>query len=266
MISKRLTPCDLEQIAASGQCFRMARQQDGWWRICAGKDCIRVRQQGDMLDLDTDEAGFTEKWRSYFDWDTDYAAICAAVPESDVFLQQAVRYGSGLRILRQDLWETLITFVISQNNNIPRIQHTVEAMCRAWGTPCRDSAGERYDTFPDKAQLARASLAQLRAIGLGYRDKYIYAIAHSDFDAQQICALPAVQAEEALLALPGVGKKVAACVRLFGLHDLSAFPVDTWMQKICKAHYGGQFPVEQYGEFAGVLQQYLFFYGRTANR
>lgn len=266
MVEKRLAPCDLGQIAASGQCFRIVQQRDGWWRICAGKDCVRVRQKGDMLCLDTDEAGFMGRWRDYFDWGTDYAAICAAVPESDVFLRQAIAYGSGLRILRQDLWETLITFVISQNNNILRIQRTVEAMCRTWGTPRQDSAGEIYYTFPDKAQLAQASLAQLRAIGLGYRDKYIDAIAHSDFDARQLCAMPAAQAEGALLALPGVGKKVAACVRLFGLHDLSAFPIDTWMQKICNAHYGGHFPVERYEGFAGVLQQYLFFYGRTSNR
>lgn len=262
MLYQPLTPCSLEQIALSGQCFRMEPQPDGWWRIPAGARCIRVRQLEDALLLDTDEAEFAAFWRSYFDWDTDYAAICAAVPEEDAFLRAAVTYGSGLRILRQDLWETLITFVISQNNNIPRIRSCVEALCHRWGERRTGPAGEYY-TFPDKTALARAELPALRAIGLGYRDRYVYAIAHSDWDPQTVAALPPDEACAALLALPGVGPKVAACVRLFGLHDHAAFPVDTWIRKVVQRHYGGRFPLERYAGNAGILQQYLFFYGRS---
>ena len=129
-----------------------------------------------------------------------------------------------------------------------------------------DSAGEPYYTFPTKAQLAAADLPALRAIGLGYRDQYIFAIAHSDFDAEAVCRLPLEQAHDALLALPGVGPKVAACVQLFGLHDLAAFPVDTWIRKMVVQHYGGSFPLARYEGFAGVMQQYIFFYGRSAQK
>lgn len=266
MIYQTLAPCDLGQIAASGQCFRMEARADGWWRVCAGDRCVRVRQEGGTLALDTGADEFEAYWRAYFDWDTDYAAMCAAVPEEDGFLRAAVAYGGGLRILRQELWETLVTFVISQNNNIPRIRGAVEALCKNWGERRTDSAGEPYYTFPTKAQLAEAGLPALRAAGLGYRDKYIYAIAHSDFDPAAVSALPVEEAHAALTALPGVGPKVAACVRLFGLHDLAAFPVDTWIRKMVARHYGGSFPLEQYEGFAGVMQQYIFFYGRSAEK
>lgn len=227
MTERKLSPCALEQIADSGQCFRMQAQEEGWWRVCARDKCVYVRQDGDTLSFDCPEDEWEAVWRPYFDWDTDYRAFLAAVPPEDAFLSAAAAYGSGLRILRQDLWETLVTFVISQNNNIPRIRASVEALCRGWGEKRLDSRGEAYYTFPGKAALARAG------------------------------------AHAALLALPGVGRKVAHCVQLFGLHDLSAFPVDTWIRKLCDKHYAGAFPVERYPGFAGVIQQYIFFYGRS---
>lgn len=263
MITRQLIPCDLAQIAASGQCFRMAARADGWWRLCAGERCVRVRQRGDALDFSCTEAEFEGYWRAYFDWDTDYAAFLAAVSPGDDFLRDATAYGGGLRILRQELWEALITFVISQNNNIPRIRRAVEAICTRWGEMRTDSAGETYYTFPTKGALARAEVTALREIGLGYRDKYIHAICQSDFDPAMVCALPVDEAQLHLTALPGVGPKVASCVRLFGLHDLAAFPVDTWIRKMCDTHYAGRFPVEHYDGFAGVMQQYIFFYGRA---
>lgn len=263
MTEKQLAPCDLGQIAASGQCFRMTACADGWWRVCAADACVYVRQQGDRLCFDCTPEEFAATWRPYFDWDTDYAAMLAAVDPADAYLSAAAAYGSGLRILRQDLWETLITFVVSQNNNIPRIRGAVEALCRGWGQPRTDSRGQTYYTFPGPDALARAGLDELRAAGLGYRDRYVSAIAQGGFDAAAVAALPSDAAYGALLALPGVGKKVADCVRLFGLHDLSAFPVDTWIRRLCAAHYGGAFPKERYAGFAGVIQQYLFFYGRA---
>ena len=264
MIKKQLAPCSLSQIAASGQCFRMTEQPDGWWRICAGERALRVRQQDDLLTFACTEEEFEGYWRGYFDWDTDYAAILSAVPPQDDFLSRAAVYGAGLRILRQELWEALITFVISQNNNIPRIQRAVEALCARWGERRTDDAGEVYHTFPSKAALARARLGELREIGLGYRDRYIHAICQSDFEPAEVSALPLPDARARLLTLPGVGPKVASCVQLFGLHDLSSFPVDTWIRKMSDAHYGGRFPVEQYEGFAGVIQQYIFYYGRQA--
>lgn len=265
MIETTLQPCDLGQIAASGQCFRMTACADGWWRVCAADACVYVQQAGGRLRFDCTAAQFETVWRPYFDWDTDYAAILAAVDPADAYLSAAAAYGSGLRILRQDLWETLITFVVSQNNNIPRIRASVEALCRGWGQARTDSRGQTYFTFPAPQALAGASLDELRAAGLGYRDRYVSAIARGGFDAAAVAAMDPADAYAALLALPGVGKKVADCVRLFGLHDLSAFPVDTWIRRLCRAHYGGAFPAGRYAGFAGVIQQYLFFYARGKN-
>ena len=265
MFQTNLVPCDLGQIAASGQCFRMQPAEDGWWRVCARDACVYIQQKDDALLFDCTADAWQTRWRSYFDWGTDYQAILDAVPADDAFLHAAAAYGSGLRILQQDLWETLITFVISQNNNIPRIRAAVEAICRGWGAAHTDSRGQTYYAIPEKEALAQASVEELRAAGLGYRDRYVHAIAHSDFDAQAVAKMDRAAAYEALLALPGVGKKVADCVQLFGLHDLAAFPVDTWIRRMCETHYGGAFPVERYAGFAGVIQQYIFFYGRTGN-
>lgn len=263
MITKQLIPCDIAQIAASGQCFRMTAQADGWWQVCAGARCVYVRQREDGMDFSCTADEFAGYWRNYFDWDTDYQAFLDAVCPEDAFLRAAAAHGHGLRILRQELWETLITFVISQNNNIPRIRRAVEAICMRWGEKRIDSTGGAYYTFPDKRALARAEVTELREIGLGYRDKYIHAICRSDFDPAAAAALPVDEAQMHLAALPGVGPKVASCVRLFGLHDLAAFPVDTWIRKMCDTHYGGRFPLERYAGFAGVIQQYIFFYGRA---
>lgn len=263
VVEKKLIPCDLGQIADSGQCFRMTKQDDNTYKIIATDKCTYAHMQGENLVLECSEQEFDEFWRDYFDFDTDYQKICDSVDENDEFLKASVKYGSGMRILKQELWEMLITFMISQNNNIPRIQKSVEAICEKFGREKTDNRGNKYFTFPTKDELAKASIEELRACGLGYRDRYLFEIAHSEFDVYSLKNMPIDEAEKALCKITGVGKKVANCVKLFGLHDLASFPIDTWIKKICDKYYNGSFPVERYKGYAGVIQQYIFFYGRT---
>lgn len=263
MVEKILKPCDLGQIADSGQCFRMIKQDDDSYRICADVHCTYAKMDGEKLILECTDEEFESFWKDYFDWDTDYDKICKSVDPQDEFLNEAVKYGSGMRILKQELWEMLITFMISQNNNIPRIQNSVNKICERFGEKKIDSRGNEYYTFPNKNQLAMASIDELRDCGLGYRDRYLYEISHSDFDVYSLKNMQIDEAEKALCKITGVGKKVANCVKLFGLHDLASFPIDTWIKKICDKYYNGSFPVEKYKGYAGVIQQYIFFYGRT---
>lgn len=263
MVEKILAPCDLAQIADSGQCFRMTKQDDGSYKICAADLCTYAQMKGQKLILECTEQEFEDFWKDYFDWDTDYQKICDSVDKEDEFLTEAVKYGSGMRILKQELWEMLITFMISQNNNIPRIQKSVETICEKFGDKKTDIRGNEYFTFPTKPQLAKASIDELRQCGLGYRDRYIYEIAHSDFDVYSLKNMDIDLAEKELCKITGVGKKVANCVKLFGLHDLASFPIDTWIRKLCDKYYNGSFPVDKYKGYAGVIQQYIFFYGRT---
>lgn len=262
-MTERVIPYfDLAQIAASGQCFRMNPAAGGGWVLIAGGRYLSARQEGERVFFSCGEEELEGFWRQYFDLDTDYGAFLGAVDPADAFLCAAANFGSGMRILRQDLWETTVTFLISQNNNIPRIKAAVERLCTGWGEKRCAPDGTVYYAFPTKQALAAAELDELRAAGLGYRDKYIQQAARGDIDFAALAALSPARAQETLTALNGVGNKVASCIRLFGLHDLAVFPVDTWIRKLCEQHYGGKFPLERYEGFAGVIQQYIFYYGR----
>jgi N-glycosylase/DNA lyase len=210
-------------------------------------------------ELDCSRLEFEEVWRNYFDLDTDYRRFRAAVPAGDRYLTAAVRYARGIRILRQDPWETLVTFLISQRKNIPAIRRAVEELCRRWGDA---------DGFPPPERLALLSEAELRECGLGYRTGYVLAAARMTasgaLDLPALERLPDGALLDALRTVPGVGPKVAACVALFGFHRLSGFPRDVWINRVLDREYGGSFPLERYAGFQGVMQQYLFYYARTA--
>ena len=198
---------------------------------------------------------FDDIWRSYFDLDTDYGAFIRSIDPEDKYLLSAAKAGSGIRILRQDTWEMMVTFVISQNNNIPRIRGIVNALCEKLG---RDGA------FPEPEILCTADLSGFR---MGYRDVYVSGLARSvaegELSPEMFEALTDQDARKLLLSLKGIGPKVADCILLFGLHRLDYMPMDTWMKKIIKEQYGGHFPTERYRGYNGVMQQYLFNYARN---
>ncbi len=248
---------DLAQIAASGQCFRMAPESGGFVIRAADRSVHAVSKEG-ILTLDCREEDLSF-WRSYFDLETDYGRFQEAVDPSDDYLKKAAAFGSGIRILRQDLWEMIVTFLVSQQNNIPRIKRCIENLCREYG---RDMDG--WHAFPGPEALAGLEEDALMPCNLGYRSRYVVRTARQvvqgSVDLEKVRRLPYLQAKEELSKLYGVGDKVADCICLFALHHLDAFPVDTHILKVLRTEYPGGFPFERYRGFAGVLQQYIFYY------
>lgn len=253
---------NLRQIAASGQCFRMRETGDGVFEIISGTRFLRVCQQKDVCRFFCGEGEFEEYWKKYFDLETDYRVFLEKIDPEDHYLRRAAERGKGIRILRQDFFEMIVTFLISQQNNIRRVRRCIENLCSRYGKSCRTPEGAVYFGFPEPGALAAASAEELRECNLGYRGKYVQAaaaaVAGGNFPLAPLRDMDAQTAEEKLRELYGVGTKVAACIALFGLHRLEAFPVDTHIRQALERHYPQGFP-EKYRDFQGVLQQYMFY-------
>ena len=261
MVTVRLSRFDPWAIAQSGQCFRMSGDDKGVTARAGGR-CVRVERSGaGRFTFSCDQDEYARVWRPYFDLDTDYAAMQNAAPPNDAFLRRAMRAGRGLRILRQEPWETLICFILSQRKSIPAIRGCTEQLCARFGEPCGDGWA-----FPTAERLAEAADAELRACGLGYRAPYVLAtarrVAQGALDNLSTLADDALL--ERLMAMEGVGVKVANCVALFGYHRLACAPVDVWIARVIEEEYAGQSPFEGYGAYAGLYQQYLFCGRRAA--
>lgn len=248
---------DLTQIANSGQCFRWVRLNNRVWKfpICDiwhkawhdenNHNMIHIVKENGM------EAD-SKLVNDYFDIDTDYRSIIEEIPQDDFYLKNAAEKYSGIRILRQDLWEVIVSFIISQNNNIPRIKKSVEKLC--------DEVGGR---FPNYYEILDMDLSDK---GLGYRDSYLINAVlwfHYHGDSLKYEFLSYKSLKDNLIQIKGVGNKVADCICLFGLHQLNACPIDTWMKKIINTRYGGIQPEWMNGKYAGVFQQYVFAYERN---
>ena len=233
------------------------------WEVQALDRFVTVREGKDDVRIDCSEAEFADFWREYFDLGCNYGEVIKSVDPGDFFLTEAAEYSRGLRILKQDPWEMLITFIISQRKNIPAITGCVEKISAEFGSPI----GDGLYAFPSPEQLAAAGDA-LCGCSLGYRDDYVRraagAAASGEADIYGWRSLDDADLSEKLLALRGVGVKVANCVMLFGYHRINAFPVDVWIKRVIDEKYGGNFPLERYNGFAGIIQQYMFYYGRHA--
>lgn len=272
ILVEQLSHFDLGQIKDSGQCFRIyerpaptdARVKRSF-SVCRGEDYIRVDQwkQPETVLFHCDEEAFQTKWFFYFGFDQDYFVSLEKHLVDDPFLFAAAQYGSGIRILRQDFWEMLISFLISQNNHIKRIQMSIEALCKTYGAS-RMERGDRYHTFPTPKALKGADLSGL---GLGYRQDYLERLCKREQLEDWLDTVRSAEsyekAREQLLQIHGVGEKVANCILLFGLHYLNAYPVDTWIRKMIQMIYGGQFDTTPYQSYAGYVQQLQFYYYRT---
>jgi len=225
---------------------------------------LEMVQKDNSVSFDCTQEEYDTLWKDYFDLDTDYAEIIAGIDRKDVYLTAAAEYGKGIRILRQDLWEMLISFLISQNNNIWRIRNSVRTLCNQYGEKKIAANGIIYFCFPTPETLADLSLEALNACGLGYRSKYISQVAdsvcHGSVDLSKFQAMDYSTARKELLKLYGVGAKVADCICLFALHQTEAFPRDTHINKVIEKEYPNGFPFGQYGKNIGILQQYMFYY------
>lgn len=265
---------NLKQIADSGQCFRMNEISQGKYSLVALGEYVELFQidENQIRILGTSQ-GQRPQWEDYFDLHYDYGALVKELLEcEDEFLRKAAAFGSGLRILRQDPFEVLISFIISQNKNIPAIKSAVEKLCEKFGEEKRWSEDPKliYHTFPTPESLAAAGKDALRALGLGYRDEYVLkaaqAVAEGRLDLHKLKSMDYEQIIEELMTLRGVGKKVANCVALFAFHQLRSIPVDVWIARILNQVYEGNFSWELYGDRAGIVQQYMFYYMRNCKQ
>lgn len=249
-----------------GQCFRFEKSGDNSYEGVAFSKYIRVEkdEEGKILLYGADKGDYDSVWRSFLDIDTDYGYISRSFADVHSIMREASRAGHGIRILRQEPWETLCSFIISQNNNIPRIKKIIENLCRAYGDKIYSPDGREFYTFPSAKRLFQAGEQEIFSFKTGFRAKYIYDAAKKvtlgDIDLEAVYDMTTADAAEYLKQIKGVGDKVAACVLLFAYHKTDSFPVDVWVKKILAKYFGGAVP--DFGEYAGIAQQYLFYYER----
>lgn len=254
----------LSQICRSGQCFRMEKVRDNVYCVIAGGQYLEIEQTKTEYIFHCAEEAYQNFWKDYFDIDTDYGAYIGQIDTEDTYLARAAAFGSGIRILRQDLWETIVSFLISQQNNITRIRRCISNICEKYGEKKESAEGIVYYAFPTPEALAGLAEDALMECNLGYRSKYVVRSARSvlsgEVDLNALYRMKYPEAREELLRLYGVGGKVADCICLFALHHLQAFPVDTHIQQAFAKYYPAGFPNDLYEGYQGVLQQYIFYY------
>lgn len=268
-----------DHIFDCGQCFRWGRGEDGSYTGIAFGRVAKIAYDADkqlLMIHGADEDDFESIWRDYLDLDRDYGEIKTVLAEKDPVIYKAIEYGHGIRILNQEKWETLLSFIISQNNNIPRIKKCIESLAETLGEYVGEYEGKKYYSLPKPEVLAKASLDDLAPCRLGYRAKYLIETAkkvHAEgiesLEALESCELSAGETCEALRSYCGVGPKVANCIALFAMKKFDSFPIDVWVKKVMNTMYGFEendlkgmaaFAAENFGEFGGIAQQYLFYY------
>lgn len=262
-------PVDFDpiKIFECGQCFRWNADENGVYRGVAHGIAAKVWSEGGSVFISGSMEQFRNVWYDYFDMDRDYAKAREAL-SIDEYTRAAAEYGAGIRILRQDKWEALCSFIISQCNNIPRIKKIVETLCQYFGKEL-EFEGKKVYTFPDADKVAALTVEDLAPLRCGYRAPYIIgaakAVVDGTLDLETLSQSDFSTALKALKSMHGIGDKVANCVILFGLCIPDAFPVDVWMKKALAAHYPKDFDPKVFGENAGLAQQYIFYYARSGN-
>lgn len=244
---------NLAETLDCGQAFRWEAVDSGYmgWAM---NNKLLIEQHGNEFVLkNTTERAFLALWKNYFDLDTDYSAL-KELYSSDETLKKACEYAGGIRLLRQDSWECLVSFIISQNNNIPRIKGIIAKMC------------DMFRGFPSPEKLAKCTAADLEPMKAGFRAKYIIDAAQmvnsGVVNLEHLKTAPIDLSRAALMTITGVGPKVAECVLLYGCHRVEAFPVDVWIKRVMAEYYPNGLP-ENLKDTAGIAQQFLFHYIRT---
>ncbi len=270
---------DLDHIFDCGQCFRWTRNEDGSYTGTAYGRIVRMVWDPAKQLLRICGAApedFQSVWRGYLDLDRDYGEIKTYLAEQDPVIQEAIGFGSGIRILNQEKWETVLSFLISQNNNIPRIRKCIDSLAETLGSKIGTYDGKTYYSLPDPETLAEASPEDLAPCRLGYRAKYLIRTAklvkEEGLDALEALGQPEITADDACRSLcrySGVGPKVANCISLFSMGKIDSFPIDVWVRKVMNQLYGieeknvktmADFAAERFRPYGGIAQQYLFYY------
>lgn len=258
---------DLEKIASCGQCFRVRKFDDGTYRFITGSHILYIRHIEDSLYLvSCSEKEWREIWETYFDLTRNYAGLRKSVGGKNGFIQKTMEYGRGLRVLRQEPWEMLVTFIISQRKNIPAISKSVGMLAQKYGT-LASTSHETVNLFPTAQELAAVSIEELAECGLGYRAAYVKdavdKVQSKTLDLTAIAEYEDERLFQELLQVHGVGKKIANCVCLFGYGRSARVPVDVWISRVIQEECKGQNPFPAFGEDAGIMQQYAFYYEKN---
>ena len=283
LVFEKVRDFDAAEIFESGQCFRFTREKNGSYTgVVRGSFAnIFYNNEEDILTIWSDYMAKSDTlslkfWRDYLDLDRDYKEIKQVLSDKDPVMEKAILSAGGLRVLNQDPWETLISFIISQNSNIPRIRNCIEALCRRFGEKMGRFENRELYAFPSIEALAAAGLEELDQCKLGYRAQYVAETARQvDVDGGAFLSTAntasAEKAEEYLLALSGVGPKVAHCVMLFSMKKTECFPIDVWVARAMNEFYGipendheamREYAKEHFSPWGGIAQMYLFEYAR----
>lgn len=281
VIIKNVKNFQLPHIFDCGQCFRWNRQSnDNYIGVAYGKVIEIEKRNEDVIIYNTDEKEFYEIWEDYFDLKREYLKIKEVLGE-DSLLKVSVEFGHGIRLLQQQTFELVISFIISANNRIPMIKRAINNISKNFGDAIEYN-GNIYHSFPTIEQLSKASIEELEACGTGFRAKYIADTVQKiyesqtkeykkEYDLEWIKAQNDNDCHEALQLFNGIGPKVADCIMLFSMNKYSAFPVDVWVKRAMQHFYLApdvslkkirDFGRNKFGELSGFAQQYLFYYAR----
>lgn len=282
-ILKNAESFELKDVFDCGQCFRWNEQEDGSYIGVFKNNVLNVsKEKNDIIFKGICEGNIEEIVKDYFDLNRNYEEIKEILSKIDDNLKNSIEYGSGIRILNQDLWETIISFIISANNNIPRIKGIIERLSKKYGNEIEYN-NEKYYAFPTPEQLKDVTVQEYRELGLGFRDIRLYEttkmIIEKRVDLENLRKNPNTQeVRDELLTLSGVGPKVADCILLFStLKRLEVFPIDVWVRRVMNDLYIKKddetkvnnktilkLAESKFGNLAGIAQQYLFYWKRES--
>ncbi|WP_130806005.1 DNA-3-methyladenine glycosylase family protein [Senegalia massiliensis] len=275
IIIKDIKNFEPKHIFECGQAFRWHVEDDGSYTIVAYGKILNIKKEGnDAVFSNTNREDFESIWYHYFDLHRDYDEIKKELSK-DPILEKAIKFGEGMRILNQDEWEILISFITSANNMISRIKKSLNLLSEKYGEFIGEYKGNKYYSFPTANSLNRLSVEEIKECGLGFRAKYISSAANivdkREMDIYAIKNMSTNDARKDLLVFPGVGPKVADCIMLFSMEKSDAFPIDVWVKRVMEHFYLEQdtklkliqeYGQEKFGALAGFAQQYLFYYAR----
>ena len=268
---KKTDSFDIGQILECGQCFRFTKIEDNHYKIIAHGKALTIKQDEEKVQFSCESAEFESILANYFDLNRDYENLKAKVSENDPVMEMAIKYAPGIRILRQDFWEMVVSFIISQNNRIPMIKKVIENISERYGGEI-----EGGFAFPSARQIEGASIPELMALKTGFRAKYILDAVEKRqaglLDETKFTLLTTNEIRSHLTTVNGIGDKVAHCILLMGLNRMDVFPADVWIRRIMsELYFGGldvspkvihDFAQDKWGENSGIAQQYLFHYAR----
>lgn len=280
-IIKNCKSFKVRDIFECGQCFRWNEEPDGSYTGIFGHNVLNVKEEKDIVITGICDGNIEDICKNYFDLDRNYEEIKETLSLVDDNMKESIKYGEGIRILNQDLWEMIISFIISANNNIPRIKGIIERMSAKYGQEIK-FRGTSYYTFPTIDELSQASVKDLKDLGLGFRDRYVYEttkkIKEGKINLENLKQESTNEVRKQLLTLTGVGPKVADCIMLFStLKRFDVFPVDVWVRRVMNdlyIHNEDETKVnkkqiqeiarDKFGALEGIAQQYLFYWKRES--